>query len=260
MSMQSRRWYEELFESGDYVRFWLGGEDLPRVSAERTQREVDFLMEALDLGPGAVVLDLCCGHGRHSIALARLGFEVTGLDLSSRHLEMARGAASEANLSVKWLRSDMRQIPTELTGVFDAVINMFTAFGYFDTEEEDQEVLLGVARSLKPGGAFFLDFINREFVIRRFTASDWEMMDETLVLHTRLFDFPSGKTRDEITVVEPDGSRRSTHTSVRFYTLRELLRMLEAAGLRFERAWGGFDGSDLTLDSRRCIVLARKVG
>jgi SAM-dependent methyltransferase len=258
MASGSRPWYEELFESGDYVRFWLGGKETPRVPPERTEREVEFLLEALQPSEGAEILDLCCGHGRHSIALARRGFRVTGLDLSKLHLEMAREAAAANDVEVDWIRADMREVPEALFGRFDAVINMFTAFAYFETEEEDQRVLDGVGRALKPGGAFFLDFINREAVMRNFRASDWEVMDETLLLHARRFDFAAGRTTDELTVVEPNGSRRSMHTSVRFYTLRELIRMLQRAGLEFERVWGGWDGGDLTLDSRRCLVLARR--
>lgn len=251
-------WYVELFESEDYLRLWLGGEGTPRIAPERTQKEVDFLVQTLELPAGARVLDLCCGHGRHSIALARLGYRVTGLDLAARHLEMAAKAAAQASVEVDWVRADMREIPEALSGRMDAVINMFTAFGYLESDEEDQKVLDAVSRALKPGGKLFIDFINREAVIRRFMAKDWELIDDTLVLHERRFDFMSGRIYEELKVVEPEGRQRQTGTVVRLYTLTELARMLAGTGLEVAQTFGDFEGGDLTMDSRRMIVLAEK--
>jgi SAM-dependent methyltransferase len=254
----TRPWYEELFESGDYVRFWLGGEDAPRIPAERTAQQVDFVVEKLALPPGAAILDLCCGHGRHAILLARRGYRVTGLDLSRRHLEMAGRAAAAAQAEVEWVEADMRRVPESLSGRFDAVINMFTSFGYFEEQEEDEAVLRGVARSLRPGGRFLMDFMHREWLARNFRPRDWEEIDGALVLRDRYLDLLRGRSGETITIVEQDGSRRTTSLSVRIYTLAELTGMLARTGLRFDEGWGDFDGSPLTLDGRRLILLAEK--
>jgi len=258
--MQRAPWYEELFDSEDYVRFWLGGPDATRIAPERTEREVEFILSALELEPGARVLDLCCGYGRHSVALAKRGYQVTGIDRSERQLTMARTHASAAGAYVAWVQADMREVPAALAGEMDAVINMFTAFGYFETEAEDQRVLAGIARSLKPGGKFLIDLIHRDGVMRRFRQKDWEEFDGAVLLHERRFDFASGQQDDAMTVVEADGSRRTTTLSLRWYTLTELRSMLGKEGLEFRRAWGDFDASDLGLDSRRMIVLAEKAG
>ena len=258
METQNRPWYEELFESGDYTRFWLGGEDAPRVPAERTQREIDFAVGALGLQPGEHVLDLCCGYGRHSIELARRGYRVIGVDLSSTQLEIARRAATEAGIDVEWIQADMREIPARLTGQIDVVISMFTAFGYFEDETENQRVLNGVARVLQPRGRFLLDFINREGVMRRFQVKDWEEIDGAFVLRERRFDLATSTNHEAITIVEADGSRHYSRVSVRQYTLAELIVMVSRAGLAFRQVWGDFDGSDYPLDSRRMIVLAEK--
>lgn len=258
MSAEQRPWYEEFFASGDYVRYWLGGEDTPLIPAERTEREVAFLVEALTLPPGAPVLDLACGHGRHAIPLARRGYAVTGVDLAEYHLDMARRRAAEAGVHVEWVRADMREIPRGMDGRFDAVISMFTAFGYFDSDGEDQRVLEGVCRALRPGGHLVLDVGNRERVMRQYRDKDWLERDGQVMLHERRFDFLTGRNHETLTVVERDGARHVTGFVVRMYSLAELAAMFQDAGLRVERVWGDFDGSDLTLDSRRCIVLARK--
>jgi SAM-dependent methyltransferase len=257
MTRDERPWYRDLFDSGDYTRFWLGG-DKPFITPELTQLQVDFILKTLDLAPGAAILDLCCGFGRHSIGLARAGYRVTGIDASAGQLETAQQAGAEAGVDVDWVQADMRDIPERLFGQMDAAINMFTAFGYLESDDEDQKVLNAVGRALKPGGLFLIDFINREATIRRFQEKDWERRGEWLLLHDRRYDFDGGRVRDGLIIVAPDGTERKTGIVLRFYTLAELLRMMAEAGLHFRQAWGDFEGGDLTLDSRRCIVLAEK--
>ena len=257
MTCRSSPWYEEFFRS-DYLRYWLGGEDTPLLPLERTEGEARFIQEALSLLPGASILDLCCGHGRHAIALAQRGYRVTGLDLSALHLELARRTAEEAGVDVEWLRADMRRIPRRMWGRFDAVINMFTAFGYLESDAEDQKVLNGVGRALKPGGRLLIDFIHRDALMRRYQAKDWSSQDSVILLHERRFDFVTGRNHDEVTVLAADGARRTFKTMVRMYTLPELVSMQERAGLRFLRVWGDFDGGELGLDSRRTILLAER--
>jgi SAM-dependent methyltransferase len=252
-------WYVEFFRD-DYVRYWLGGELAALVSSERTAQEVAFMEDALALPAGASVLDLCCGHGRHAVALAQKGYRITGLDLSAYHLRLARQAAARAKVDIEWVRADMREIPQEMTGRFDAVINMFTSFGFLESEAEDQKVLDGVARALKPGGKFVIDFINREWVIRQYQEREWKQQGDVIVLEQRRFDLATGRNTAEATVVEADGSKRSFEVVMRMYTAVELISMLRAAGLRWRRLWGDFDGRDLSLDSRRLIVLSEKTG
>ncbi len=255
---EQRPWYEEFFASGDYVRYWLGGEDTPLIPAERTEREVACLVDVLALPPGASVLDLACGHGRHAVPLAQRGYAVIGLDLAEYHLEMARRRAADAGVQVEWVRADMREIPQTMDGRFDAVINMLTAFGYFESDDEDRRILEGVRRALRPGGCFLLDFINRDRVMRQYREKDWLEHDGDVLLEARRFDFLTGRTYGTRTVIGPDGGRHVTRIAVRQYTAAELAAMFRDAGLPVERVWGNFDGSDLTLDSRRCIMLGRK--
>src|SRR6266498_2542478 len=109
------------------------------LSDERTAREVEGIVKLLALPPGSHILDLACGHGRHAVPLAQRGYRVTGQDLSQLFLEHAEAAARAAGVDVRWVHGDMRVIPFDAE--FDAVTNIFTAFGYFDTEDEDLQVL-----------------------------------------------------------------------------------------------------------------------
>lgn len=155
------QWYREFFDDLYFRLFHRLDEKLGRV-----KREVDFVVNTLELLPEASVLDLCCGYGRHSLELARRGFHVTGVDLSEALLYMARKRAEQERLSVTFIQSDMREI--DFNEEFDAVINFFTSFGYLENETEDEKVLERVATALKPDGKFLLDVLNRDRIVRSF--------------------------------------------------------------------------------------------
>lgn len=250
--MSEQPWYVEFFGE-DYLRMYT-----PLLTPERTEEEVAFVVERLGLPPGSAILDLCCGHGRHSIPLAQRGYQVTGLDLSQVFLAKAQADAEEAGVQVRWVHSDMRQIPFEAE--FDAVINMFTAFGYLESDHEDRKVLRQVCKALKPGGRFLIETINREYIMRHFLPYDISRHEDGLVvLNERYFDLLTSRLAVRVTMIEPDGARREYGHALRFYTLTELAHMLAAAGLWLEGYYGDLDGSDLTLDSRQMIILSRKV-
>jgi SAM-dependent methyltransferase len=245
------QWYREFFDDL-YLRVYQ-----PLEAPEQVRREVDFIVKALDLPAGAKVLDLCCGQGRHSLELARRGFQVVGVDLSEALLYAARKRAESEGLSVTFLHCDMREI--DFADEFDAVINMFTSFGYLESEAEDEKVLGKVAQALKSGGKFLLDVVNRDRLVRDFQAREWHAADEGwLVLEERTFDHLSGRTETRWVCVARDGVRYERLSSVRLYTASELRTMLERAGLKVTNLFGDYDGSPYSWDSQRLIVVACK--
>jgi SAM-dependent methyltransferase len=245
------QWYREFFDDL-YLRVYQ-----PLEAPEQVRREVDFIVKALDLPAGAKVLDLCCGQGRHSLELARRGFQVVGVDLSEALLYAARKRAESEGLSVTFLHCDMREI--DFADEFDAVINMFTSFGYLESEAEDEKVLGKVAQALKSGGKFLLDVINRDRLVRDFQAREWHAADEGwLVLEERTFDHLSGRMETRWVCVARDGVRYERLSSVRLYTTSELRTMLERAGLKVTNLFGDYDGSPYSWDSQRLIVVSCK--
>ncbi|MDO8729889.1 MAG: class I SAM-dependent methyltransferase [Candidatus Omnitrophota bacterium] len=163
-------WYSEKagFYSPDYLK-----EFAYDIAPKKTLAEIDFLEKALALKPGAEILDCPCGHGRHSIELARRGYQVTGQDISSFFLREARNAAQRAQVSVRWIKRDMREIPFE--DKFDIALNLFSTFGCLENDEEDQNALDRVGKALKRSGKFMLDTMNREYVVRAYgeKVKDW---------------------------------------------------------------------------------------
>ncbi len=247
-------WYTEFFNE-DYPRIYS-----ERLSQDATERETEFAVRALGLREGDRVLDLACGHGRHAIALARRGMVVTGQDLNEDYLQMARDGAARAGVEIKTVHGDMRDIP--FADEFDSVINMFTAFGYFDSEDEDLRVLQAVAKALKTGGKLLLDTINREWVLSNYVQNDWRTDDDgNTYLEHREFDLMTGRNRVTFSIVSADGSRReSPGHDVRLYALTELARLLDIAGLRLYATYGDYDGAPYAIDTPRMIAVATKDG
>ena len=250
-------WYKTFYDE-HYLKEYAGG-----LTNERTQREVDCINRTLNLpqtAPGATggarILDLCCGHGRHTVELAAAGYSMVGQDLSASFLDLAKDAAAARDLQIQFVHADMREIPFE--GEFDAVINMFTAFGYFD-DVENQKVLDAVARALKPGGKFLIDLLNAPRIIRDLLVQSWdELSDGTVVLTQRDYNLLTGNNEERRTYIAPDGSKREVDLTWRMYFYPEFVKMLNHAGLAPIQVFGNFDDSEYTLDSRRMIVLAER--
>lgn len=144
-------WYESLFDHR-YVAFY---EEL--LDASVASRDVDFLDRAMALAEGCRILDLGCGFGRHSIELAAREYRVTGVDLSSSMLDMARASAKERGVTVELVQRDMRALSG--LGPFDICICIYTVLGYFD-DDENESVLRGVHDVLAPGGRLAIDLTN----------------------------------------------------------------------------------------------------
>ena len=227
---------------------------------ERTAAEVNGVVGQLGLDPGARLLDLCCGQGRHAVALARLGYRVTGLDLSRPFLLEAAGLAARHGQVVGLVAADMRRLPFA-DGSFDAVINLFNAFGYLEDDAQDELVLAEVARVLAAGGRFLQELVNREALVRGWHDSDVLRLDDGLVvLQERTLDLRASRDRVRYTLLHADGRQSSREHVVRLYTLTELAGMLERAGLALEAVHGDLDGGPLELDSSFLVTVSARAG
>ena len=143
-----------------------------------TCREVDNLLKVLKLSPQDRILDLCCGQGRHSLELARRGFQnVEGLDRSHYLIQKAKAQAKKEYLNLKFREGDARKLPY-LPDTFDAVIIMGNSFGYFETLQDDMSVLKEVFRVLKPWGRLLIDVADGEYLRENFQPRSWEWVDK----------------------------------------------------------------------------------
>jgi len=141
VAQRPKPWYESFF----------GPDYLKQYAHTTTLQEVEGVAKILHLRPGSRVLDLACGAGRHSIELAKRGLEVVGYDLSEPLLKAARAAARKASARVTFVHGDMRDLPYH--GEFDAVVNLFTSFGYFEDPKDDRTVLAWPGPSRRGGSS-----------------------------------------------------------------------------------------------------------
>ena len=254
MSEKEIPWYSE--EAGLFgeVYFRLFGHT---ITDEGTQQEAGFIEKTLNLQPGAEIFDLCCGHGRHSVELAKRGYNVTGQDLSSNFLNMAKVSAKDAGVNIRWVKDDMRNINFE--NEFDAAIIMFTSFGVLESDEENQKVISGVSRALKKGGKFLIDSANRDKIIRQYLFKDHKYhQDGTTEVIDRKFDHVLGLHCESRKLISPDGKTQEYKINLRFYTVPELISMFNSAGLEFIESFGDFDFSPISFSSPNYILIGKK--
>jgi len=246
-------WYIELFDELYLATY----ADI--VGEQYTLPEVDAIEQFLALRPGSLVLDLACGQGRHLLHLASRGYSVVGLDRSDVLMRQAHKDAQVRGLDVSLVQGDMRTIPFE--NAFDGIFNWFTAFGYFETEEEDEQVLAGVARALKPGGRFVLETRNPIRAYRQAASRDWLVASTSYVtLDESHMDYRKGRMYTKRLIITPEGKRVQREFDIRVYLPHELERLLRLAGLDLLDLYGGLDRSPLTPDSPRLILTAQKTG
>jgi ubiquinone/menaquinone biosynthesis C-methylase UbiE len=228
----------------------------PLFSPEGDRREVARLMEVLGLPSGARILDVPCGQGRHAHLLAEAGYNVDGLDYSMDLLAKAR--ARGVGPTLRYTRGDMRRLPARWTGRFDAVLNLFTSFGFFAEPADDRRVVEEFARVLKPGGVVVWCGGSRDGVVSRFLQRDWwQTRDGTLIAQERSFDSLSGV----LTVKTVWSGRRGQGTRdhrIRLYTPTRLAELFADAGLIVEQAYDGMRDRPLTRRSSEMLLVARK--
>jgi SAM-dependent methyltransferase len=227
-------------------------------SLEAAPQEVDALLPLLGIEPGTEVLDLCCGVGRHSLELARRGYRITGVDRTAAYLRTARQRAATEGLSVEWVQADMREFVRP--GAFDAAINLFTSFGYFEDPDEDRRVADNLVRSLKPGGVLVIEMMGKEVLARIFLPRDWqELADGTLFLQERSVkrDWTWMENR---WIVIKDGQRFEYAVDHRLYDGAGLRALLLDAGFESVALHGGLDGAPYDTSAQRLVAVARKAG
>ena len=235
----------------EWFERWFGEEYLalyPHRDVHEAERVVD-LLERLDVVGKGTVLDLACGAGRHLAALARRGARVLGLDLSLPMLRAAR-RLGQSHL----VRGDLRQLPVR-TATCDTVLNLFTSFGYFDDDRQHVQVLAEVARVLKPGAWFVLDFLNPPFVRATLVPRDERRIGGSGIVQERRL---SEDGRYVIKTIRASGEGRSFIERVRLFERDELVSLLTARGLTVTTALGDYDGGPYAANSPRCILVARR--
>ncbi len=241
--------FDAVFEVDDYMYFY---QEL--LSDDLSDRQVEFLIRELALVQPMDILDLACGFGRHANRLAERGHRVTGLDRNPEFLELAQKDARRREVEVRYVPGDMRTI--EFTEEFDRVLLLFTAFGYFE-DEANSQVLHNVARALRRGGLFILDFHNRDTFVKRLLPYLVMEKGDDLMIDRHRFESETGRLYNRRIVIR-DGIRRDKPHFIRLYSPTEIRSELADAGLEVDRMYGGWEAQPVTTENLRLVIIARK--
>jgi SAM-dependent methyltransferase len=240
-------WYVTSFQE-DYLKIYSHRTD------EAAKQEIEDIVAILNMRPGSKVLDLCCGNGRHSRELATLGFEVTGIDLSTVLLEEARKKNKELNIN--YIQSDVRKL--SFSNDFDYVLNLFTSFGYFEERSENKKVFESIYHSLKKGGTFLIDFLNPGYIRSSLVPYSERHAEGLLIIEKRRIE--GNTVIKDIEVKEDHAENRTYQEEVNLFEYVEMQSMLIECGLHVEQVIGSFKEEHYDVDlSPRMIIIGRKL-
>jgi len=248
--MSKRNEWEEFFDGHAPVY-------MNNVFTKNTLAEVDFVIEELKLSPGIRILDMGCGTGRHSIELARRGYSVTGVDISSGMLAEARKTARKAGVEVEWIHADATEFKSDR--LYDAAICLCEgAFGLLgksdDPLKQGLSILQNINRALKPDSRLMMTVLNGLALIRKYKQEDVEkgVFDPVALAETypMEYDTPQGK--------------KSMMVRERGFAPTELRLMLGQTGFELDHVWGGTAGNwgrrKIDLDEIEIMIIATKKG
>jgi SAM-dependent methyltransferase len=243
--MSKKDWFASWFDTTYYHTLYHSRDH------KEAKKFITQLVAKLELSENSRVLDLACGKGRHSRTLERLGMSVLGVDLSKASIDSALKHESD---KLSFLVHDMRDpIPNE---TFDCIFNLFTSFGYFDSDLENEKVLKGVSEMLRLNGLFVFDYLNLEHTLGRLVAEENKEINGLNFDIRRHFD---GKyIRKEIDVKD---NNKCFHyeEKVRGFRFETLEKMMVKENLIPIQVFGDFDLNPYDeMNSERMIIICKK--
>lgn len=241
-------WYKTWFDSPLYDTFYAKRDDL------EAEKLAHFIYSQHPPSNGySGVLDLACGRGRHSLNFAKLGYTVTGSDLSEYGLSIARKKAKKENLDIKFIKQDMR---SPLYTSFNMILNLFTSFGYFEDDAENEKVISNIHQMLTPGGVAYIDYLNPEMVKKNLIeVEEGELNDFTFTIERAI---SNNSVNKKISIFR-DNDKQVFNEHVKLYNLSWFREQLEIKGLRLINTFGSYSGEAFDENrSTRMLMLCLK--
>lgn len=240
-------WYKDWFASEEYLTVYSHRND------EDARKLFNLILIKCGIKPPATVLDIACGAGRHSFLFAAEGFKVTAFDLSKTLLGYARKKSAELNLSVDFLCSDVRTL--ELSSQFDLIINLFTSFGYFNSDQENFLIFDKVKKLLNKNGMFVFDYFNSEYIRRNIVACTTDSLNGKTMIQKR--SIKGDRVVKEITINDSE-NESMFFESVSLYNKEQILKELHSRDFDVTGIYGDYSGNQFDpLTSPRLIIFAR---
>ena len=241
-------WFESWFESEEYLNVYKHRDE------NEARLLIDSIISITNIKKNSKILDLACGAGRHSIEFAQKGFSVTAVDLSKNLLNIAKQNAQSANVEIDFIRADIRNFIIDKK--FDLIVNLFTSFGYFESDEENFKVFEIAYNNLNEKGIFVFDYFNKKFLEKNLKPSSNLNLDDGEIIQKRRIE--KGRVIKDI-IIKKNGSEKRFNESVKIYSLDEIKSQLISAKFKIKDILGSFDGKEFHEDiSDRIIIIAQK--
>lgn len=237
---QKKEWFENWFDTKYYHILYQNRND------DEAHFFMNNLVKHLGVKPNAVVLDLACGKGRHSIFLNEKGLDVTGLDLSRESIEYAKQFEND---SLHFDVHDMRKVYPKQ---FDYVFNLFTSFGYFENERENQDAINAMKKMLKKDGVLVIDFLNAHKTIADLVAKEEKILDGITFHITK--NVVDGFIVKTITF-EDEGKQFSYQERVKALTLNHFKTFFEQAGLVLKETFGNINLEKYQAETSKRLIM-----
>jgi len=252
---ENQPWWHEFFDD-DYAAYGLS-----RDEPEFIHRTINFIVNTLQLQPGHVVFDQCCGIGRIAIPLGERRIQIIGVDQASSYVTAAQKAADSRQLPCRFYHGDAYEFIAPQC--CDAAINWFTSWGYSSDDNVNLRMLRRAFESLKPGGRFAMDFINIPGVMANYRGSIIDRstspaLQGLIVLHETRPNFLTGMMHSDWTFLYPDGRRVTRPIATKMYMPHQIAAMLTESGFTEIGLFGSVDGVPFERTSPRCVVTARR--
>ncbi len=222
---------------------------------EEAEAEITKILNLVQVG-GKEVLDLCCGPGRHTVAMAKRAYQVVGVDKSKYLLSQAKDRCSQEKVTVKLIESDMREYVEP--NRFDLVLNLFTSFGYFKDPGDDAKVVQNIFQSLRKSGKVLLETMGKEIIARIFLESVSTDLDngKTIIQRHKIKNNWS-EIENEWIILQNEEYKKYVFTH-RLYSAVELVRLFEDNEFKNIQIFGNLDGDKYDNESQRLILVAEK--
>lgn len=241
-------WFKDWFNTSQYLDVY------KHRNEDDAEDHIKLILENILIKPGTKILDMACGAGRHAIILARKNFDVTAVDLSENLLKVAMQNAKNEKLPIYFIHSDIRNFNSEIK--FDLVLNLFTSFGYFETDDENYSVLEKAYKLLNKNGFFVLDYFNSDYLKKNLIKSSKEIIGDEEIFQQRKIE---GSRVIKKIMIQKNGESKEYTESVRMYNYEELTEQLKKIGFDIYKTFGDFLGNKFDpQNSSRLILICKK--
>ena len=241
-------WYSDWFNSEYYLKVY------SHRNESEAERLVQLIVENVSLPINSSIIDMACGSGRHSIVFARKGYDVTAVDLSERLVTEAKMIAEKSKVNIDFVLSDILEFKSDKK--FDLALNLFTSFGYFESDDENFRLLLKAYELLNTDGYFVIDYFNINYLLKNLVPTSILSENWLRIIQNR--SIQGNRVRKDISI-ENNKSVERYYESVRLYNYSDMINFINKAGFCKIKEYGDYNGSNFNDDSSpRLIIFAKK--